>query len=218
MKNAHVLSEADKRSDIGREGGQKKFCPQNSKNAHFFYFQVFFFSWISPHYRSGGRRQGSCAFFGGCLTLSAYFAKSKAFLPFIPQNPMHLKYRKHIQRKYGKSGKSVCARGRRGRGRRIKAGRNRSWLYRDHLQAGFRGMFETISLFRKIKRVFTFIPQNPMHLEYRKHIQRKCGNSGKSVCGRVRVGRVRGGWGELKLGGIGADSIEIICRRLIRYI
>ena len=43
IKNAHVLSEADKKSDIGREGGQKKFCPQNSKNAHFFCFQVFFF-------------------------------------------------------------------------------------------------------------------------------------------------------------------------------
>ena len=32
---------------------------------------------ISPHYRSGGRQQGSRTVFGGCLTLSAYFAKSK---------------------------------------------------------------------------------------------------------------------------------------------
>ena len=31
----------------------------------------------------------------------------------------------------------------------------------------FWGMFDTIRLFRKIKSVFTFIPQNPMHLEYK---------------------------------------------------
>ena len=35
---------------------------------------------ISPHYRSVGRRQGSCAVFGGCLTLSVDLAKSNAFL------------------------------------------------------------------------------------------------------------------------------------------
>ena len=31
---------------------------------------------ITPHYRSGGRRHGSCAVFRGCLTLSAELAKS----------------------------------------------------------------------------------------------------------------------------------------------
>ena len=41
-KNAHIMSEADKITDIGREGGQKKNCPQNFKNAHFFYLQDFF--------------------------------------------------------------------------------------------------------------------------------------------------------------------------------
>ena len=35
---------------------------------------------ISPHYRSVGRRQGSCAVLGGCLSLSADLAKSYAFL------------------------------------------------------------------------------------------------------------------------------------------
>ena len=32
---------------------------------------------ISTQYRSEGRRQGSCAVLGGCLTLSADLAKSK---------------------------------------------------------------------------------------------------------------------------------------------
>ena len=31
---------------------------------------------ISPHYRSEGRRQGSCAVLGGCLTLSADLARN----------------------------------------------------------------------------------------------------------------------------------------------
>ena len=35
---------------------------------------------ISPHYRSVGRRQGSCGVFGGCSTLSADLAKSNAFI------------------------------------------------------------------------------------------------------------------------------------------
>ena len=43
--------------------------------------QIYLKITITPHYRSGGRRQGSRAVFGGCFTLSAYFAKSKAFLP-----------------------------------------------------------------------------------------------------------------------------------------
>ena len=34
---------------------------------------------ISPHYRSEGRRQGSCAVLGGCLSLSADLAKSDSF-------------------------------------------------------------------------------------------------------------------------------------------
>ena len=33
----------------------------------------------SPHYRSEGRRQGSCGVFGGCFALSADLAKSSAF-------------------------------------------------------------------------------------------------------------------------------------------
>ena len=37
---------------------------------------------ISPHYRTVGRRQGSCAFLEGCLTLSTNLAKSNAFLHF----------------------------------------------------------------------------------------------------------------------------------------
>ena len=35
--------------------------------------------WISLQYRSEGRRQGLCTVFGGCLTLSAFLANSKAF-------------------------------------------------------------------------------------------------------------------------------------------
>ena len=37
---------------------------------------------INPHYRSEGRRQGSRAVLGGCLTLSVDLAKSNAFLHF----------------------------------------------------------------------------------------------------------------------------------------
>ena len=37
---------------------------------------------ISPHYRSVGCRQASCAILGGCLTLSANLVKSNAFLHF----------------------------------------------------------------------------------------------------------------------------------------
>ena len=38
---------------------------------------------ISPHYRSEGRRQGSCAVLGGCLTLSADLAKSNAVFSLV---------------------------------------------------------------------------------------------------------------------------------------
>ena len=35
---------------------------------------------IIPHYRSVGRRQGSCGVFGGCSALSADLANSNAFI------------------------------------------------------------------------------------------------------------------------------------------
>ena len=65
-------------------------------------FDVQIVSPISPHYCSVGRRQGSRAVFGGCLTLSAYFAirlyhKTQWILNIKPYSW-----------ECGKSGKSVC--------------------------------------------------------------------------------------------------------------
>ena len=51
------------------------------KYMFFQYFQASYYGdfKITPHYRSEGRRQGPCAVFGRCLTLSADLAKSNAF-------------------------------------------------------------------------------------------------------------------------------------------
>ena len=57
---------------------------------------------ISPHYRSVGRRQGSCAVFGGCSALSTDLAKANAFLHFYHKTQFILN-EKYIQRKGGNS-------------------------------------------------------------------------------------------------------------------
>ena len=57
---------------------------------------------ISPHYRSVGRRQGSCAVFGGCSALSTDLAKANAFLHFYHKTQCILN-EKYIQRKGGNS-------------------------------------------------------------------------------------------------------------------
>ena len=49
---------------------------------------------ISPHYRSVGRRQGSCAVFGGCSALSTDLAKANAFLHFYHKSQCILKKKK----------------------------------------------------------------------------------------------------------------------------
>ena len=57
---------------------------------------------ISPHYRSGGRRQGSRAVFGQCLTLSAYFAKSKAFLRLYQKTQCFLNIKRYSKEMWKK--------------------------------------------------------------------------------------------------------------------
>ena len=63
-------------------------------------FGILNLSIITPHYRSVGRRQGSCAVFGGCLALSADLNKSNAFFTFLSQNKVHLESEKYIKRQY----------------------------------------------------------------------------------------------------------------------
>ena len=60
------------------------------------------FTVIIPHYRSVGRRQGSCAVFGGCSALSTDLAKANAFLHFDHKTQCNLN-EKYIQRKCGNS-------------------------------------------------------------------------------------------------------------------
>ena len=57
---------------------------------------------ISPHCRSEGRRQGSCAVSGGCSALSTDLTKANAFLHFYHKTQCILN-EKYIQRKGGNS-------------------------------------------------------------------------------------------------------------------